>query len=372
MMLAGLGLAVFLGIGAPIIGAPVMAQTPAPGKPADARTWDEIVAAGKKEGVVVWSFFGAPGAATERLSREFERLYGIRVELSPARTGDFEARWNAERAAGKPSIDVRSSGSPENRRLAARGLDQSFGTLPALQEAGVQWIVDPLVDVKAGNGHTLHITAGGYFLLVNNKLVPPEMGPRSYKDLEDPKYKGLIVLSEPIGPSPGSRWAAYAWRAYGDEHLKKVIANVKALTRAEIDAPKQIARGEYGIFIHPTQVGAADIWRLPKPHPFRLVVPEDGVMLLTGGINLLQGAPHPNAARVFMNFLMTKPAQQIFADDAGGPFIRKDVKPAVPELAHFVTAKPFPNNPDTYEFGSKLFFEWSAKAEPHLKAAGLK
>ena len=120
VMLAGLGLAVFLGIGAPIIGARVMAQTPAPGKPADAKPWDEVVAAGKKEGTVVWSFFGAPGAATERLSREFERLYGIRVELSPARTGDFEARWNAERAAGKPSIDVRSSGSPENRRLAAR------------------------------------------------------------------------------------------------------------------------------------------------------------------------------------------------------------------------------------------------------------
>ena len=119
------------------------------------------------------------------------------------RTGDFEARWNAERAAGKPSIDVRSSGSPENRRLAARDLDQPFGTLPALQEPGVEWIVDPLVDVKAGHGHTLHFTAGGYFLLVNNKLVPPEMGPKSYRDLEDPKYKGLILLSEPIGPSPG-------------------------------------------------------------------------------------------------------------------------------------------------------------------------
>ena len=267
---------------------------------------------------------------------------------------------------------MRSSGSPENRRLAARGLDQAFGTLPAAVEAGVPWIVDPLVDLKAGNGHTLHFSAGGYFILVNNKLVPPEMGPRSYKDLEDPKYKGLIVLSEPIGPSPGSRWAAYAWKAYGDEHLKKVIANVKALTRAEIDAPKQVARGEYGIFIHPTQVGAADIWKLPKPHPFRLVVPEDGVMLLMGGINLLQGAPHPNAAKVFMNYLLTKPAQQIQADDPGGPFIRRDVTPSVPELAHFTTAKPFPNNPDTYEFGSKLFFEWSAKAEPYLKAAGLK
>ena len=68
---------------------------------------------------------------------------------------------------------------------------------------------------------------------------------------------------------------------------------MKALTRAEIDAPKQIARGEYGIFIHPTQVGAADIWRLPKPHPFRLVVPEDGVMLLTGGDQPAAGRAPP-------------------------------------------------------------------------------
>lgn len=347
------------------------------GSPAGAKAdtkepWDQVVAAAKKEGLVVWSFFGAPGAATQRQAKEFEKLYGIRVELVPGRTGDFEARWNAERAAGKPSIDIRSSGSPENRRLAARDLDQSFGTLPAAAEPGVPWLVDPLVDVKAGHGHTLMTSAGGYFILVNNKLCPPEMGPRSYKELEDPKYTGLILLSEPIGPSPGSRWAAYAWKTYGDDHLRKVIDNVKALTRAEIEAPKQIARGEYGIFIHPTQVGAADIWKLPKPHPFRLVVPEDGVMMLTGATTLLKDAPHPNAARVFMNYQLTKSAQQISADDPGGTFLRKDVTPKVAELAHFATAKAFPNNPDTYEFGSKLFFEWSAKAEPYLKAAGLK
>lgn len=363
--LARMGSVLGLGVLGAAAGSPARAQ-------GDKESWDQVVAAAKKEGLLVWSFFGAPGAATERQAREFEQLYGIKVELAPGRTGDFEARWNAERAAGKASIDIRSSGSPENRRLAARGLDQPFGTLPAAVEPGVPWILDPLVDVKGGNGHTLMISCGGYFILVNNKLCPPDRGPRSYKDLEDPKYKGLIVLSEPIGPSPGSRWAAYGWKAYGDDYLRKVIDNVKALTRAEIEAPKQIARGEYGIFIHPTQVGAADIWKLPKPHPFRLVVPDDGVMLLFGGMNLLKDAPHPNAARVFMNYILTKSAQQIGADDPGGPFIRRDVTPKIPELAHFATAKPFPNNPDTYEFGSKLFFEWSAKAEPFLKAAGLK
>lgn len=169
------------------LGAQTVAQTaPAPTPQAQAyqtalKAWNEVVAAAKKEGVVVWSPYAAPGTAVERQISEFERLHGIRVEVVPARTGDFEARWNAERAAGKPSIDLRSSGSPENRRLAARGLDQPFGTLPSVLEPGVEWIFDPLVDVKAGHGHTLHFSAGGYFLLANNKLVPPEMGPKSYK-----------------------------------------------------------------------------------------------------------------------------------------------------------------------------------------------
>ena len=217
-------------------------------------SWDEVVAAAKKEGVLVWSFFGAPGAATERHAREFERLYGIRVELVPGRTGDFEARWNAERAAGKPSIDVRSSGSPENRRLAARGLDQPFGTLPAAAEPGVQWIVDPLVDVKAGHGHTLHFSAGGYFILVNNKLVPPEMGPRSYKDLEDPKYKGLIVLSEPIGPSPGLalgrlRLEGVRRRAHQEGHREREGAHPRRDRRAEADRPRRVRH------LHPSHPG---------------------------------------------------------------------------------------------------------------------
>ena len=161
------------------LGAQSLAQTGSAAAPP--KTWSEVLAAAKKEGVVVWSPYAAPGTALEKQIADFERLHGIRVEVVPGRTGDFEARWNAERAAGKPSIDLRSSGSPENRRLAARGLDQPFGALPALQEPGVEWIVDPMVDVKAGHGNTLHFSAGGYFLLANNKLAPPEMGPRSYK-----------------------------------------------------------------------------------------------------------------------------------------------------------------------------------------------
>lgn len=331
--------------------------------------WDRIVAAAKREGTLVYSAFaGSPGQ--DDVVAKFEDRTGIKVQVLTGRTGDFRARWDAERAAGKPTIDLRQSGSPENRGLAAEKLDQPFGELPELTK-DVQWLADPLVDVKAGNGYTLHFSLTNYYLLANNRLVPESMGLKSYKDLADPKFKGLILLDEPIGPSPGSRWAAYTYAEYGEPYLRAVIQNVKALSRQTTEAPKQIARGEYGIYVHLTQGTLSDIWELPKPHPFRIIVPEDGQMVLTGGISLLQGAPHPNAAKVFMNYLMSQEAQQLLANHAGGAFIRPDVNPKVPEVVKF-GGKFFPRNPDTFEFGSKHFFEWSAKAEPYLKEFGLK
>ena len=332
--------------------------------------WDALVAAAKKEGQLVWSQFGG-SQSSDNLMAKFQDKYGIRVESLVGRTGDFRARWDAERSAGKPTIDLRSSGSPENRGLAAEKLDQSFGELPELANTSTKWLSDPLVDVKAGNGFTLHYTLTNYYLLVNNRLVPESLGLKSYKDLADPKFKGMILLDEPIGPSPGSRWAAYTYAEYGDPYLKAVIANAKALSRQTTEAPKQIARGEYPIYIQLTQGNLQDIWELPAPRPFRIIVPEDGQMVLTGGISLLKDAPHPNAAKLFLNYLLTKEGQQILADAPGGAFIRPDVTPKVPEIVKF-GGKFFPRNPDTFEFGSKQFFEWSAKAEPFLKESGLK
>src|SRR4029450_1349720 len=97
----------------------------------DKESWDQVAAAAKKEGVLVWSFFRSPGAAPGRQAKELEPLCGIKVEVAPGRPGDFEARWNAERAAGKASIDIRSSGSPENPRLAAPDPQPPLGTAPA-------------------------------------------------------------------------------------------------------------------------------------------------------------------------------------------------------------------------------------------------
>ena len=190
-------------------------------------------------------------------------------------------------------------------------------------------------------------SAGGYYILVNNKLCPPAGGPRSYKDLEDPKYKGLIVLSEPIGPLAGI--------ALGGLRLEGIRRRSPAQgdrQREGVDAcrdrgPKQIARGEYGIFIHPTQVGAADIWKLLlSPTRSGSWCPEDGVMLRTGVTSLLKDAPHPNAGpRVHELLRSPSPPSRSTPTTRRTVYPKATSRPRFRSWRTFATAKPFPRQP---------------------------
>ena len=101
------------------------------------------------------------------------------------------------RRAGTPSARPARPAStfapPAVRRTGAwlpASLDQPFGTLPAAVEPGVPWILDPLVDVKAGNGHTLMTSAGGYYILVNNKICPPAWRPAQLQGPRGPEVQG--------------------------------------------------------------------------------------------------------------------------------------------------------------------------------------
>ncbi len=335
-----------------------------------AGAWDQVVAAAKTEGQVVVSAFNA-GQAVDLQNDAFEKRYGIKVVSTYQRAQEFRARWDAERAAGKPSMDVRMGGSADSRALAAEKLDAPFGDLPELGAPNVTWLYDPLLDVKNGDGYSLHYAIGFMVLVVNNALVPPSIGPTTYKELADPKYRGLILLDQPVPPGPGSRWAAYGYAAYGPDYVRSVISNVKALSTNTNEAPKQVARGEYGIYVH-TQVNTlTDLFDLPKPWPFRLVLPDDGQMATTNAASLLQGAPHPNAAKVFMNYLLSREYEQIGANFPGTVPLRSDVKPVQSDVTAF-KGKFFPGNPDSFQSARKDYFELAAKAEPYLREFGLK
>lgn len=331
--------------------------------------WQAVIDAAKKEGEVFWS--GTSGAEwIDPIVAGFTAKYGIKVNTQIVGPPEFIARFQAELAAGKQSVDIRSGGSPLMRDMSVQGLTDSFGTLPAMSEPKSVWTENPFQDVEAGLAPGIFYAVSGYYLMAHNDTCPPDNCPKSYKDLADPKFRGKLYMNDPIpGGSPGTRWAAYTYLEYGEDYLKAVAENIKALSRNTVEAPKELARGEYAFYIH--QSGPpVEVWKLPQPHPFRLVIPEDGQMVLLSGIILMKQAPHPNAAKLLMNYILSQEGQQIIANVPGATFMRKDVKAADPEVVK-ISDKLFPRNPDTFEFAS-TYAKYLQFIDPHLKARGLK
>jgi len=93
-------------------------------------------------------------------------------------------------------------------------------------------------------------------------------------------------------------------------------------------------------------------------------------MVLLLGLSHLQQAPHPNAAKVLANFILSQEGQQVIASGAGDVFMRTDVTPASPELVA-IADKLFPRNPDTFEFAA-TYAQYIPFIDTPLKARGLK
>jgi ABC-type Fe3+ transport system substrate-binding protein len=92
-------------------------------------------------------------------------------------------------------------------------------------------------------------------------------------------------------------------------------------------------------------------------------------MIVTSNVGMLAGAAHPNASKLFMDFLLTKEAQQTMATYPGAGFIRTDVTPADPDAVFKPGVSLFQGNPDTVEFAS-TYTQYNTIADKYLKELG--
>jgi hypothetical protein len=129
-----------------------------------------------------------------------------------------------------------------------------------------------------------------------------------------------------------------------------------------------VANGSYGILVHAISSGVSALAGIPNS-PVRLVVPSDGMMVSIGAVCFMKAAPHPNAAKVYLNFLDGQSAQKFYGDAPGGSFIRAEIKASKPELAPFAAAgaKFFPGSPlpySAYAGSNPLYFINGGKLGP--------
>ena len=307
-----------------LVAEPVLAQT---SKPAWQTEWDKTVEAAKKEGKVVVSI---PASAELRKMTEetFKQRYGIGIEIVPGRGASIVRRIADESKAGVRNFDIHIGGSSSLvTALLAEGILEPIEPwlmLPEVKEAKNWWGGHMWVDQGKRYIYAFqaYLTESMWY---NSDLLRPEEA-RSYDDFLNPKLKGKIGFLDPRTPGAGDANWSYIWMVKGEDYLKKLAAQSLFINRDQRLLAENLAKGKIALVIGLTHYTFLPFLRagLPvKPLPS----PKEGTYGTAGSGNLsiVKNPPHPNATKVYVNWLLGKEGQEVFTKAMGQATRRLDV-----------------------------------------------
>jgi iron(III) transport system substrate-binding protein len=294
---------------------------------AEVANWDKVVAAAKAEGglVLYTALVGAP--STKAIAKAFEAKYGIPVQVLEARASELRERIRTEQSAGRYLGDVMFNS--ENQVIILSAEDKSV--VPHEPVPNASGLAEPFRD----DGLKSPVMTINYGLLVNNRLVPPGEEPKSWRDLTDPKWKGKLLSDDMRAVGGGYVTFFVTEEKLGKAYHEALATQGIQFTREMREAARRVARGEMAIYM-PFILG--DIQSL-KGLPVRTVVPAEGAPYVLYTTAALKGAPHPNAARLYIDFAMSDEVEQIFAQDGFGIVRRGVLEKVTPEARAIAEVK---------------------------------
>ena len=279
-----------------------LASSALPVRAQSSAAWASVVEAAKKEGTLT-VYTGALGQTSHgKVAKAFEKNFDISVRFLEARASEIRERLRTEQAAGRFLADVSHDGSTTSTLQTRDNVFQPFGSLPNLARLKPPFAATDLL---------VPVSAIAYSIMVNSRLVSAQDEPRSWLDLTDPKWKGKLLCDDMRALGGGGVMFSVLQDKLGQSLHEKLALNQPVFTRDIRASEQRVARGEYPIWI---PLSSNDIL-LMKGLPVKMIVPTEGMPYIAYDVGLLRNAPHPNAARVFMDFFLSPEAQQICAEE---------------------------------------------------------
>lgn len=316
------------------------------------KRWNEMVAAAKKEGKVVVMGSADPVLRKE-LPAKFRERFGVSLEYLGGRGGDNFNRIMMERRASVYTVDAVMSGMSNMVDYhQGNALDPLLPELilPEVTDGkkwkgGKLWFMDP------EGKHILrlynYIFTG--MLYLNVQHAKPQDFP-TIKELINPKWMGKISVMDPTASGPGEVEAALFYVNFGEDFVKRLYVDQKpAVTRDKRQISDWLGRGTYPVSLSAPTEFVIDMKK--EGLPVDMVRPPDipkSVVAGNGLIALVNKAPHPNAARLFVNWLASKEGMEILGRARSKPTTRTDIDES------YASAWEVPNPEekyfDTYEW----------------------
>ncbi len=316
------GYAFAIGAGAIWLGAtgPAVAQ----------QTWADVEAAAKKEAKLTL-YHNIRPAGIEEILKKFRVKYPeIQTEQIRLGSGPLNERFRTEFVANRHIADVvvtyaDSDVMKEVPNWFAKWQPPEWkGNFPA--DTSIDERLYVLQQVREA-------------IIWNKNLVKDADAPKEWTDLFDPKWKGKVALNTPWRSISVQQMFAY-WDKLGiKDAAEKMKANEVRFFEGSSGIIQAVVRGDAAV-AHMTDIPLNGM--LADGAPIGFVYPKSGTTTSNSIYGVAAKAPHPNVARVFVNWLMTKEGQAILVEQGGLSVTRNEA----PALSHLPTTEKLPKTVD--------------------------
>lgn len=246
--------------------------------------------------LTIWS--GAAEDEAHALSQRFMELHPeVNVSIIRAGSGELVNRLMAEQP--RPEGDILLMIAKENMEMAYDYL----APYKSKNHDRIDVSVRDDAAVPRYYGSSMPLQA----IMVNTNLLKPSEYPKGWADLVDPRFKGEIILSNPALSGSAYAQLYMIYKQFDDAYMEK-LAKSAVFTASSTVGPESVARGEYAV----TVTGEANIGKyIGEGAPVTYVYPIEGTGARFDATAIIANSPHPNAAKLFLDFVTSLDAYEI-------------------------------------------------------------
>lgn len=250
-----------------------------------------------------------PDMAKE-LAQKYEELHGGNVDVQYAGTNVLVNRMMAEKE--NPQADIWYGGGGLLPFEAAVEKDIITSYIPEVAE---DWeVVEDGIKVKHEDGKYVGVEVFVLGFVYNTDLVNEKEVPKTWDDLLDPKWKGKIQFSNPAASGTATLMVLSYMMEHGEEegwkYFEKLVEHANSMPDSGSGPTKAVSMGEAHIGIGFDFMAYE---QKAKGESVDFVVP-DKTPILVNPVSLVKDGPNPDGGKKFIDFLLSKDAQQILAD----------------------------------------------------------
>jgi iron(III) transport system substrate-binding protein len=235
---------------------------------------------------------------SQPLTAAFEKKHGIKVQLWRASGEKIVQRALTESRGGRFDVDVMETDGAQMEILHRERLLAPFGS-PSLRDIPAA--------ILPSHGRYAPTRVSLYVLAFNTARIPPGEAPQTYQDLLEPRWAGRFAIE-----AADVAWFAAVAKTMGEAegiaYFRRLAAARPSVRSGHTLMAELVAAGEVDMALDAHVQGVARLKDKGAPIEWRALQPAFGQ---PSSVGVAARAPHPNAARLFADFILSKEGQEI-------------------------------------------------------------